>query len=172
MAVVMLQRRNERMTQPMRRILLCVALLAATSSISAAADYPVGEIVVGTPWTRAVGAAAPTAAGYMTFRNEGSAPDRLLSASTPMARTVELHEATLTDGIMRMRPRPAGIVLPPSETVRLEPGGLHAMLVGPTVAYLRGTRVPLTLRFERSGEVTVDLVVEARGARSPAHEGH
>lgn len=158
----------------MRNHLLGAAALAAIASPlpAAAQEYRAGDVAVGRPWTRAIAAGAPTATGYMTFRNEGSAPDRLVSASTPMARAVELHESTVADGIMRMRPLPSGIQIPPGATVRLEPGGLHAMLAGPSGPFAQGTRVPLTLRFERAGEVTVELAVEAPGARSSAHRGH
>ncbi|MBY0333009.1 MAG: copper chaperone PCu(A)C [Acetobacteraceae bacterium] len=158
----------------MRRHLFGLAALAALALThpAAAHDYRAGDIAIGHPWTRAVAAGAPTAAGYMTLRNDGSVPDRLLSASTPMARTVELHETALADGIMRMRPLTSGLVIPAGETVRLEPGGIHAMLMGPSVPFARGARVPLTLRFERAGEVTVELAVEAPGARGGDHQGH
>ena len=46
------------------------------------------------------------------------------------------------------------------------------MLMGPSVPFARGARVPLTLRFERAGEVTVELAVEAPGARGGDHQGH
>lgn len=158
----------------MRRQILGAASAAALllALPAAAHDYRTGDIAVGHPWTRATAPGAPTAAGYMTLRNEGSVPDRLLSASSPMARVVELHETSVADGIMRMRPLPSGVVIPPGDTIRLEPGGLHAMLVGPTASFVRGTRIPLTLRFERSGEVAVELAVEAPGARGFDHGGH
>lgn len=162
----------------MRRTFLRAALLAGASlpllsvSPGQAHDYRAADIAIGHPWTRAVGATAPTAAGYMALRNEGTVADRLVAAGTPMARTVELHQMTMTDNIMRMRPLPQGIELPPGQTVRLEPGGMHLMLIGPIGGFAQGTRVPVTLRFERAGEVTVDLVVEAAGARAGAHQGH
>lgn len=162
----------------MRRNLLRAALLACVwfpvlpTSPGHAHDYRTGEVAIAHPWTRAVGASAPTAAGYMVLRNEGSAPDRLIAASTPRARAIEMHQMSMADGIMRMRPLPEGILLPPGEAVRLEPGGLHLMLVGPMGALAQGTRVPVTLRFERAGEVTVELAVEAAGARASAHQGH
>lgn len=166
--------RIERSTILRNHLFGAAALAAIASALPAAAqDYRAGDVAVGRPWTRAVAAGAPTAAGYMTLRNEGSAPDRLVSASTPMARAVELHEGAVADGITRMRPLPSGIEIPPGATVRLEPGGLHAMLTGPSGPFAQGTRVPLTLRFERAGEVTVELAVEAPGARSGgAHRGH
>lgn len=157
----------------MRRQLAIAATAALLLAQPAAAQDPrAGSMAVGHPWTRATVAGAATAAGYLTLRNEGAEPDRLVSASTPMARGVEFHETTMTDGVARMRPVAGGILIPPGATVRLAPGGLHAMLVGPSGALARSTAVPLTLRFERAGEVTVRLAVEAPGARAGAHEEH
>ncbi|MGG5810536.1 copper chaperone PCu(A)C [Falsiroseomonas sp. CW058] len=150
---------------------LAASALALALAIPAAGAQP-GDVAVSAAWTRAVGATAPTAAGYMTLRNRGAAPDRLVAAETPAARSVEIHEQRMEEGVMRMRPLPDGVPLPPGETVTLGPGGTHLMLVGPTRALARGERVPLTLRFERAGEVRVELSVEAAGARRPAHAGH
>ncbi|MBX6374695.1 MAG: copper chaperone PCu(A)C [Acetobacteraceae bacterium] len=158
----------------MRRNLLRLALLAAVMPLAAHAHdgHAPGGVTASQVWTRAVGATAPTAAGYMTLRNHGTVADRLVGAETPAARSVEIHEQRMDDGVMRMRPLPDGILIPPGETATLGPGGVHLMLVGPTRALARGERVPLTLRFERAGEVRVELTVEAAGARQPSHAGH
>lgn len=162
----------------MRRLLLRAGLVAGACLVltpftrSQAHDYRAGEIAIAHLWTRAVGVSAPTAAGYLVLRNQGSVPDRLIAAASPMARAVELHSMTMTDNVMRMRPIPDGVALPLGQDVRFEPGGLHIMLVGPTGGFTQGMRVPLTLRFEHAGEVTVELSVEAAGARAGAHQGH
>lgn len=154
------------------RTLLPGLWAAALVTAAAAAYAQPGDIAITQAWTRAVGATAPTAAGYLTLRNRGATPDRLVSAETPAARAVEIHEQRMEQGVMRMRPLPDGVPVPPGETVTLGPGGTHLMLVGPTRALARGERVPLTLRFERAGQVRVELSVEAAGARQPAHAGH
>lgn len=156
----------------MRTLLLSLWAVALALTAAFAAGAQSGDIAVLQAWTRAVGATAPTAAGYLTLRNRGATPDRLVSAETPAARAVEIHEQRREDGVMRMRPLPDGVPVRSGETVTLGPGGTHLMLVGPTRALARGERVPLTLRFERAGEVHVELSVEAAGARQPAHAGH
>lgn len=158
----------------MRRSLLRAAAAAALLPAlpAAAHDYRAGDIAIGHPWTRAIGAAAPTAAGYMSLRNAGTVPDRLVAASSPRARSVEIHEMTMTDGVMRMRPLAGGIAIPPGGTAWLRPGGTHLMLIGPAGPFAQDERVPVTLRFERAGEVTVDLEVAAAGARDAAAHGH
>jgi copper(I)-binding protein len=160
----------------MRDMILRAALLSAAvlalASPAGAHEYRVGNLTIGHPWTRAIGSSAPTAAGYLSLANKGTETDRLVSAETPMASRVEMHEMSMTDGIMRMRPLQGGIPVPPGGTVWLRPGGLHLMLVGPEGAFVQGNRVPLTLHFERAGEVTVELEVAAAGARNPGQGGH
>jgi len=145
-----------------------VAAAAAIAALPAAAhDYAAGDIRIAHPWTRAAGANA-NGAGFMTLRNAGTQPDRLLSAATPAARVVELHTHIREGDVMRMRPV-RDIPVLPGETVELRPGGLHVMLIGLAAPLPQGGRVPLTLRFERAGEVQVELAVEAAGARGGGH---
>lgn len=164
----------------MRRHLLRAVMLTGASLIASSLPLPAalahefraGDLLVDHPWTRAVAERAPTAAGYMVIRNTGAVPDRLVSAETPRVRIVELHEMTMIDGIMRMRPIAGGIVIPAGQEVRLAPGGLHLMLVGPQGGFVQGARIPLTLVFERAGRIEVELAVEAAGARASGHDGH
>lgn len=152
------------MTNLPRRALIAAAILPLPA---AAHDYTAGEIRIGHPWTRAAGANA-NGAGFMTLSNTGSQPDRLLSAASPIARVVELHTHVREGEVMRMRPV-RDIPVPAGQTVELRPGGLHIMLIGLNAPLQQGGRVPLTLRFERAGEVQVELAVEAAGARGSGH---
>jgi copper(I)-binding protein len=150
------------MTVFTRRLLLGSPLLLAASPLTAS-EIAAGELRIDRPWSRAAGANA-NGAGFMTIRNTGSQPDRLLSASTPGARVVELHTHIREGDVMRMRPV-NDIPLPPGQTVQLRPGGLHVMLIGLTGPLNRGASLPLTLRFERAGEVQVTLAIEAAGSQ-------
>jgi len=142
-------------------------ILGLPASAALAHDFTAGDLAIGHPWTRAAGANA-NGAGFMTLRNNGAAPDRLVSAASPAARVVELHTHIREGDVMRMRPV-ADIPVPPGQTVHLRPGGLHIMLIGLTEPLRQGASVPLTLRFERAGEVQVTLSVESAGARGHAH---
>jgi len=158
---------------PRRRPLL--ALLAATPALSVSADAAAqetraGDLTVHQPWTRAAGQGA-TGAGFLSISNRGAAADRLLSASSPAARAMELHTMVRDGDVMRMRAVEA-IEVPPGQTVALRPGGLHMMLVGLSRPLREGETVPVTLRFERAGEVRVMLSVQAAGAREPAAHRH
>ena len=61
---------------------LAASALALAAAIPVAGAQPPGDVAVSAAWTRAVGATAPTAAGYMTLRNRGAVPDRLVGAET------------------------------------------------------------------------------------------
>ncbi|MBX6375463.1 MAG: copper chaperone PCu(A)C [Acetobacteraceae bacterium] len=150
--------------------LAAVAVVAAPLAPSTAARaQPAAarpEIEVSAAWTRAASQGA-TGAGYMVLRNRGTTADRIVSASSPVARTVELHTHVHEGGVMRMRPVPA-IDLPAGQEVRLAPGGLHLMLIGLTRPLREGERVPVTLTLEHGGSLTVELEVMSARSRGPA----
>jgi copper(I)-binding protein len=113
-------------------------------------------------WSRATAPGTTIAAGYLTVRNASDDRDRLLGASTPLARKVETH-VTLKDGnIMRMREVP-GYDVPGRAHMELKPGGAHLMLIDIKRPFKEGEKVPLTLRFEKAGEIKVELEVRAAG---------
>lgn len=151
-------------------IMSALATLLLTAA-AAAHDFRAGDITIDHPWSRAITARAPTAAGYLTIRNMGTREDKLIGAQTPMANATELHEMSVVDNIMRMRPIEGGIALPPGAEVQLAPNGRHLMLIGPKEGFVQGARVPLTLVFERAGRVDVELAVQAMGARAAESHG-
>lgn len=149
---------------------LMVASLTSGSVL--AHEFKVGDLWIEHPWSRAVATKAATAAGYMAIHNIGKESDRLIGASTPRARAVEIHEMTMIDNVMRMRPVAGGIQIRPGESVRIAPNGLHLMIVGPDEGFVQGARIPMTLEFERAGKVEVELAVESARARATDHAGH
>jgi hypothetical protein len=135
----------------------------------APAETRAGDLVISQPWSRAAGQGGQ-GAGYLGIANRGGAPDRLMGASSPAADRVELHTHIREGEVMRMREVPS-IELPPGQTVTLQPGGLHLMLVRLAQPLRQGETVPVTLRFERAGEVTLDFAILAAGARGPGAAG-
>jgi copper(I)-binding protein len=113
------------------------------------------------PWTRATAPGAKVGAGYMKITS--TAPDRLVGASTPAAGRVELHVTSKEGEVMRMREVKA-YDIPAKGGFELKPGGAHLMLVDLKAPLKQGTKVPVTLRFEKAGEVKVELQVRALGA--------
>jgi copper(I)-binding protein len=123
------------------------------------------------PWARATPPGATLGAGYLVIRNKSEDRDRLLGASSPLARKVETH-VTLKDGnMMRMREVP-GYEVPGRGRVELKPGGAHLMLVDIKRPFKQGEKIPLILRFEKAGEVKIDLEVRAAGTTGGDHMMH
>jgi len=134
--------------------------------------YEAGDLHIGHPWSRETPPNAQTAAVYLTIHNHGGQDDRLLSAETPAAERVELHQHIHQDGLMKMQPV-AEVVISAGETVKFAPGGLHLMLFSPSKHYQDGERFPLTLHFARAGDVKVEVVVQKNApAKEHEHEEH
>ncbi len=146
--------------------------LALPCAPAAAHEYKVGQLTIEHPWARASAGNARTGAAFLTVVSAAAEPDRLLSASTPAAASAELHTHMMeSDGVMKMRAVEA-VELAPGAATRLAPGGFHIMLMGLTGPLLEDTTFPLTLRFERAGEITVDVMVESVAAKGgEPHDG-
>jgi copper(I)-binding protein len=145
---------------------LLAALTLALTLGANAHEFKVADIKIGHPYARATVAGQPGGA-YLKLDNAG-ADDRLLSAKTELASRTELHSMAMEGDVMRMRQVDA-IELPNGKTVELKPGGLHLMLLGLKAPLKSGDKFPLTLRFEKAGEVTVTVNVEAAGADHSTH---
>jgi periplasmic copper chaperone A len=118
-------------------------------------------------WSRATPKGAKVAGGYLTIENRGVQPDRLLSASSGAAAKVEIHQMSLQDGIMTMRPLDDGLAILPDTTVTLVPGGEHIMFIGLTAPFEEDQRVPVSLNFERAGKIETIFEVGSVGAKGP-----
>ncbi|MBX6323592.1 MAG: copper chaperone PCu(A)C [Rhodospirillaceae bacterium] len=148
----------------MRRlfVLLIVALVAAGAA--RAQEVRVGDIVISGAWGRPSVGSSP-AALYLTLRNEGATPDRLVGVSSPAGRAM-LHESYTENGIAKMRMLDR-VELPPGQAVVLAPGGLHIMLGHLAGRLGEGDVVPLTLTFEKAGTAEVAVPVGPLGAKGP-----
>jgi len=158
---------------------LWTSIAAATAltlvSLSAiAADYKAGDLTLSNTWTRATPPKAKAGGGFVEIVNNGSETDKLVAAKSDVAAKVEIHEMSVTDGVMKMRELEGGIEIPAGETVTLKPGGLHIMFMGLNQSFEEGSTVPVVLTFEKAGDVAVELDVAKMGAKSMAHdhEGH
>lgn len=147
----------------MRRLILSL-LIAVPFSLPALAD----GIKVEAPWARATIAAQKTGGAYVSLTNSGTAPDRLISAETPVSEMAEVHEHQNVNGVMQMREVTGGVPVAPGETVAFGPGGYHIMLMGLKQPLTKGSKFPLTLLFEKAGKQTVEVTVESAGARGPS----
>jgi uncharacterized protein YcnI/copper(I)-binding protein len=142
------------------------------SPASATASFKAGSLTVTAPWTRATPKGAPVAGGYLTVTNNGAESDRLVGGSFPGADRVEVHQMTMDNGVMHMRPIPDGLEIKPGQTVALTPGSYHLMFTGFKGQLKAGDQVKGTLTFEKAGPVEVTYQVGAMGGPAPAMGGH
>jgi copper(I)-binding protein len=146
-------------------------LSAALIPVVLAQDYKLGPLIIDRPWTRATPASAKVAGGYLTIRNTGAGPDRLIGGSVANAGGFEIHEMKMEGGVMKMRALPNGIEIKAGGTIEFKPGGLHLMFTQLKTPQKQGETVRGRLTFEKAGSVEVEFKVEAIGARGGGH-GH
>jgi len=145
-------------------VLTVGACLLATGVL--AQQYKAGSLEIDHPWSRATPKGAKTGAGYLTIKNTGSAPDRLVGGSLADADRVEVHQMTMDKGVMKMRPVAGGLEIKPGETVELKPDSIHMMFMGLKHPLKKGDQIDGTLDFEKSGSVKVQYTVEGVGEKS------
>lgn len=141
---------------PKTLLAFAAALLLATAAAAQS-----GAIEITNAWARATPGGASIGAAYLTL--QASNADRLTGAETPIARAAQLHQMTMTDGVMKMRPL-AALDLPAGHPVTLQPGGVHLMLVGLKAPLKPGEHFPLTLHFAKAGTREVTVAVGKIGA--------
>jgi copper(I)-binding protein len=123
----------------------------------------VGSVQIENAYTRATVPGQQVAGGFMKIENKGSA-DQLVSASSPVASEVQLHEMAMEGNVMRMR-QVKEIPVPAGGAVELKPGGLHLMFINIKTPMLAGQTVPVKLKFAKAGEIEVTFPVNAMGQR-------
>lgn len=127
-----------------------------------------GGIVVTDAWVRQPNPAMKMGSAFLTIENRTPNPTSLVAVTSPAAKTVEMHESLVKDGVMSMR-RVHGIPIPPHRIATLEPGGLHLMLIGLSQPLEPGSRVDLVLQFDHGETMMVHaLVRQDPGMKQPA----
>jgi hypothetical protein len=143
---------------------LIAAVMVALGAWAAAAaeTSAAGSVAVEHAWARASPKGAPNGVAYLTLVNQGTEPDRLVGASSPVAENIQFHEERAEDGISKMRQLEA-VDLPPGATVTLKPSGIHLM-IRLKQQFKEGETFPLTLTFAKAGAVEVTVKVGKVGA--------
>lgn len=143
----------------------------AVAQSAPAAAIRAGDLIIEQPWSRATPAGAKVGGGYVRITNAGKEPDRLTGGSFPLAARVEVHEMSMVDNVMRMKPVEGGLEIKPGESVELKPGGYHLMFMDLKEPLKDSQAVKGTLVFERAGVVTVEFAVRGMGAPAGGHMG-
>jgi copper(I)-binding protein len=115
-------------------------------------------------WSR-VAAAGRVGVVYLTIVDSG-APDRLTAVASPVSATAGLHESFDDHGVSNMRSVGA-LPVEPGKPVTLAPGGYHIMLTGLKQPLNQGDEFPVTLTFEKAGQVTATVTVRKAGTGMP-----
>jgi periplasmic copper chaperone A len=142
------------------------------SAMSGVATFKLGDLTVTSPWTRATPGGAKIAGGYLKIANNGTSADRFVGAKSDASDHVEIHEMSMNDGVMKMRPLPNGLEVKPGETVELKSGGYHLMFMDLKQPLKQGDTLKATLQFEKAGPLEVSFNVNALGAtggNAPQH---
>jgi copper(I)-binding protein len=134
------------------------------NATSGVATFKLGDLAVTSPWTRATPGGAKIAGGYLKITNNGASADRFVGAKSEPTDHVEIHEMSMTDGVMKMRPLPNGLEIKPGETVELKSGGYHLMFMDIKQPLKAGDTFKATLQFEKAGPLEVNFSVRALGA--------
>ncbi len=130
---------------------------------------PSARIRVENAWAVPSAAGAPSHSGmaggekssavYFVIVNATNTPDALSGATTPVAASAELNETLRVGDVAKMVPVPR-VEVPAQGRVEFKPGGLHIMLMGVTQELAVGKKIAVTLRFEKSGAMTLDVPIQ------------
>jgi copper(I)-binding protein len=149
--------------RPAAKAVMVIACFYVTSAM--AKDYKAGSLEIMNPWSRATPKGASTAIGYMTIKNNGTAPDRLIGGSIDVADGFQLHSMAMENGVAKMREL-KGVDIKPGQTIEFKPSGSHVMFVNLKHPLSKGEPVKGTLVFEQAGKVQIEYSVEGLGAQS------
>lgn len=147
-------------------------IVAAAGAGAQPTSFATGDLKIESPWIRATPAGAPVAGGYVRLQNAGAASDRLIGGTLQRAGRVEIHEMSMTDGVMKMRALPQGLEIPAGGAVELKPGSFHMMFLDLKGPLADGETVQGSLIFEKAGAVPVVFGVNGMGAGAPMQHKH
>ena len=145
------------------KALLISAVGFGLAGIAQAQSAKVGSVQIENAYTRSTVPGQMAAGGFMKIENKG-ALDQLISASSPVAGEVQLHEMAMEGNVMKMR-QVKEVVVPAGGAVELKPGGMHLMFINIKAPLTAGETVPVKLK---AGEVEVKMPVNAMGAQGGA----
>lgn len=152
----------------MKLISLLFTLLFFTAVSAHAQSSSDGHrIQIKDAYARATMKGMPVGGAFMHIMNEGDVDDRLISAKSNVAETTEVHEMVFEGDIMKMREMADGLAIPKKDMVELKPGGYHIMFIGLKAPLIEGEGYPLSLFFEKAGQV--DIIVHARNLMPQNH---
>ena len=134
-----------------------LAILMSVASLAGVCE----ELRVSDAWARAT-MPGRMGAVYATIENLSDRPISIKSIKTQSARMAQVHESYLDDGMMRMRPMKK-FTIPPGEVQKLEPGGLHIMLMRLSKPLKEGAIFEVQFDVDKGDHINFSVVVGSRG---------
>ena len=148
-----------------------LSLLMVVASAYASHEVKLGNLKIENPYARATVPAQKVGGAFLKIENKGAA-DKLIGASSAVAKEVQLHTMSMEGNVMTMREVKA-IDIPANETIKLQPGGFHLMLIDLKGQLKDGDQIPVKLKFEKSGEIEVQFhVIDIRSAHGESGYHH
>ena len=140
--------------------------LAFATSLAMIATATFAEVTITDPWVRGVVPGQSATGLFMTIKSTEAAT--LVGVSSPVAKSIEIHQMIMKGDMMTMRPMPS-LPIPANGTVAFKPGGYHAMLNDLTKPLVKGEKVPVTLTFQgKDGKKTsTEIQAEVRDLAAP-----
>jgi len=153
--------------------LIVVAALLLPACFANAHEYKLGELEIAHPWSQELPPNAPNVAAYFVIHNEGKTADRLLSVDSPISGEAQLHEHVMINDVMKMQHVPS-VEIPAGGEVTFAPMAYHVMLLNLKDRSLLsdGKRFPMTLHFEKAGDVTVEVAVQKQAPQDGQKHVH
>lgn len=153
--------------------LIVLAALLLPACFANAHEYKAGSLEIAHPWSQELPPNAPTVAAYFVIHNSGKTADKLLSVDSPIAGIAQLHEHVMQNDLMKMQQVPT-VEIPAGGDITFAPMAYHVMLLDLKDRSLLsdGKRFPLTMHFEKSGDVTVEVAVQKKSPESMQAHAH
>lgn len=149
-------------------ILAAIAATAGMNTLTVAAhdSQEHGTLEIANVWARKTGTRTVSAAVYFEIHNKSAEQEKLTDISTEHAANAMIHRSFEDNNIMRMEMQD-DVTIAAGETLLFAPGGYHVMLTNLTAPLVEGEVFPITMSFEKAGDITV--YVEVTGIGGPAH---
>ncbi len=138
----------------MRNLIVIIAAFWSALVLSA-------EVEVNQAWVRLMPPGSHMTAAYLAIENHSDNALTLQSVSSIAAKDCSIHQTVNEDGVSRMH-QLEGIKLPSNETVVMQPGGIHIMLMGISRPLIKGDKFPMKLKFSDGTEQDIQLDIRSR----------
>jgi copper(I)-binding protein len=163
-----LKTKGEKKVSVSRYLLAFLLFAGAFQSLPARSqEMKAGDLVISQPWSRSAPKGAELASAYLTIENKGTIPDRLIGGSADIAEKLQIQRSSMVGGGLTLTPVEGGLTISPGEKVVLAPHGIHLTLSNLKSRMKKGTQVPMTLEFEKSGKVAVTFDVLSAASTGP-----